>query len=55
MQSVYLMYTNPKQLHVDAVGTEGLETVAARVDMPLLHPRRKVSVMIIGNHSAGTA
>lgn len=57
LNHVYWLYTKPAK--VAAVtgqvgfGTEGLEAIAKEVGLSLIHPRKKVSVMVIGNHSAG--
>ncbi len=44
MRQVHELYT---------VGPDSLCRLASRVDLSILSPRKKVNVMIIGNHSAG--
>ena len=40
-----------KKLYVDS--DDGIESIAKALGEDVLHPRNKVTVMIIGNHSAG--
>lgn len=56
LHEIYGLYTNPGSVDRSAkFGTVGLEAISkdARLPSALLHPRRRVTVMIVGNHSAG--
>jgi len=46
-------YTEQMMCIIDVVNCAGLIHVAASVGLSLLAPRKKISVMLIGNHSAG--
>lgn len=56
LHEIYGLYTNPASVDRSAkFGTSGLENISKEARMPtaLLHPRRRVTVMVVGNHSAG--
>jgi hypothetical protein len=53
LEDVFALYTSPYTLkHVGSVGLEAIGKETS-IDPPIMHPRRRVTVMVIGNHSAG--
>mmetsp|Transcript_23067 Transcript_23067/g.80407 ORF Transcript_23067/g.80407 Transcript_23067/m.80407 type:complete len:501 (-) Transcript_23067:230-1732(-) len=61
LQGIYHLYTSPskasgvfKDMFGDGTEVPGIEGIAREVGRrQLLHPSRKITVMIVGNHSAG--
>lgn len=53
LKEIYALYSAP--FAIKPVGSPGLEAIGkeARIAPPILHPRRRITVMVIGNHSAG--
>lgn len=53
LKEIYSLYSTPYALK--PVVSPGLEAIGreARITPPILHPRRRITVMVIGNHSAG--
>lgn len=53
LQMIYDLYTNPSRVS-SAFGHHGIEKIAKELGVTgVLHPSRKILVMIVGNHSAG--
>ncbi len=52
MRKVSELYTNPSQVD-ETLGSDGLTKIAEIVNEKAFAPRKKVTVMFIGNHSAG--
>ena len=48
LKECHTLYTDP-----EGDGCNGLVGIAQNLDLKLLPPRKKISVMLIGNHSAG--
>jgi GTPase SAR1 family protein len=53
LKKVYALYTKPADIEGTDMGDVGIEQMAMDAGVPLLHPRRKVTVLVVGNHSAG--
>jgi len=52
LRDIYALYKNPSALTAQC-GSVGIEEMSRHVGTELLHPSKKITVMLIGNHSAG--
>lgn len=52
LRDIYALYKNPSRVS-SACGTVGIEQMSTEVGRTKLHPSKKITVMLIGNHSAG--
>eukprot|EP01138_Halocafeteria_seosinensis_P014102 gb/GECG01014400.1/.p1 GENE.gb/GECG01014400.1/~~gb/GECG01014400.1/.p1 ORF type:complete len:492 (+),score=78.15 gb/GECG01014400.1/:1-1476(+) len=52
LDQVYYCYSNPEKAS-KALGEVSLETMGKAVGLDFIHPRKRITVLIVGNHSAG--
>lgn len=52
LRKIYALYRQPT-LVSSVCGDVGIEKMAKHVGLRLLHPSKRVSILLIGNHSAG--
>ena len=54
LREVFALYKEPSMVS-KACGNVGIEAMSRHVGREQLHPSKKITVMIVGNHSAGAA